>query len=149
LTTIILLTQGELGGDVGVRKKEFELAMQYWGFDYVTFRYPDMKLAYFPLNKMVDSVTKVVVNKNITALVSFHPNEITSGFDHPDHNRAGEITRLVSVGMKDGRKLIYWMSNNKPYLTKERNKYAKQFYSSQNIPIEVLKTIGESYLKIR
>lgn len=149
MTTIILLTQGELGGNVEVRKTEFNLAMQFWNFDNVKLNFPDMKLVYFPLEKMVDSVTKVVADKNITILVSFNPYEITPGFDHPDHNRAGEVTRLVSVGMKRKRKLILWNSRGKTYLTIERDKYAKRFYPSQKIPIKILKNIGESYLKIR
>ena len=123
--------------------------MKYWKFDYVTFKFPDMKLAYLPLEIMVNKVSRVVNNKNITILVSFHPNEITPGFDHPDHNRVGEVTRLVSVKMKDERKLIFWTSNDKPYLINERDKYAKNFYPSQKIPIKILKTIGESYLKVR
>ena len=81
--------------------------------------------------------------------VSFHPNEITPGFDHPDHNWVGEVTRLVSVEMRGERKLILWTSGGKPYLTEERDKYARQYYHSQKISKSILETIGESYLKIR
>jgi len=94
-------------------------------------------------------VARVIVDKNITALASFNPNEITFGFDHPDHNRVGEVTRLVSAGMTGERKLWLWTSGGKSYLTKKRYEYAKKFYLSQRIPKIILKNIGESYLKIR
>lgn len=143
------MTQGELGGDVEVREREFNLAMQYWGFDSVKFEFPDMKLAYFPLEKMVESMAIVVNENQVTTLVSFNHYEITPGFDHPDHNRAGEVVRLVSVGMRGERKLLFWTSGGESYLTQKRYEYAKKYYPSQKIPKIILKNIGESYLKIR
>jgi hypothetical protein len=123
--------------------------MKKWGFAYERFKFPDLGLMYFSLKKMVRAVSRVVLRKNITKLVSFYPYEVTSGFDHSDHNRAGEVARLISVGMKGKRKLIFWISDGKPYFIGKRDKYAKSFYPSQKIPIVTLKTIGESYLKIR
>jgi len=132
-----------------IRRTEFERAMKKWGFEYEIFKYPDLGLVYFSLKKMVWAVGEVVSRKNITVLVSFHPYEVTAGFDHPDHNRVGEVARLISVGMKGERKLIFWTSGGEPYLTRKRDKYVKKFYLSQEIPINTLKTVGESYLKIR
>ena len=123
--------------------------MDWWGFGYKRFRFPDLGLNFFPLKKMVKAIREVVSRERITILVSFNPNEIVSGFDHSDHNRAGEIARLVSVSMGGRRGLIFWESSGRATRTGERIKYVKEFYPSQKIPGNILKKLGESYLLIR
>ena len=148
-TTVILLTKGEKGNNPEKRISEFEIAMGWWGFDYKIFDFPDLELAYVPLKKMVDKVKSVVDENKITDLVSFSPFELTDGFDHPDHNMAGEVTRLVSTGMLGQRGLRLWTSSGKSDLIDERLEYARRFYPSQTIPREILEKIGESYINIR
>lgn len=146
---MILLTKGEKGKHPRARMGEFERAMSSWGFGYTILNFPDLKLAYVPLEKMVKKVSEVVEEKGITMLVSFSPYELTFGFDHPDHNQAGEVTRLVSTGAAGRRRLWLWTSRGKPMLVKERKWYAQRYYPSQDIPGRVLKHLGESYLVIR
>jgi len=141
------MTRGERGGNPEVRSKEFVRAMTSWRFEYEILDFPDLRLAYTDLETMVNRVT--VAAQGLTTLVSSSPNEITPGFEHPDHNRVGEVTRIVSTEASDKRGLLYWTSHGRATLTDERVAYAEGFYPSQKIPREVLKTIGESYLKIR
>lgn len=141
------MTRGERGGDPEVRSKEFSGAMTLCGFEYEILDFPDLRLAYTDLETMVRRVA--IAAHGLTTLVSFSPYEITPGFDHPDHNRTGEVTRFVSTESSGKRGLLFWTSHGRATLNDERFAYAKEFYPSQQIPREVLQTIGESYLKVR
>ncbi|MBP9817543.1 PIG-L family deacetylase [Candidatus Shapirobacteria bacterium] len=152
---MILLTKGEKGKNPKKRVGELGVAMNSWGFDYKILNFPDLELAYVPLKKMVDKVRNIVDKNKITDLVSFSPFELTYGFDHPDHNIAGEVTRLVSTGMSGHRGLRLWKSENNlqssdfNLLLEQRIQYVQRFYPSQKIPKEVLEKIGESYINFR
>lgn len=144
------MTQGELGGDREVRKREFVGAMDYWGFSYRLFKFPDLGLIFVPLEKMVKKVVEIIRKDKLTVLVSFWPNEVTYGFDHPDHNRAGEVARVASAMVLPKRPRLYlWTSIGKSSKVKERSGYVKKFYGSQFVDEKILKQIGESYLKVR
>ena len=148
-TTVIWLTQGGRGGDRRKRGAEFEAAMKWWGFDYEILNFPDLELVFTDLRVMVERVMGLVEDRRLTTLVSFDPREVTYGFDHPDHNRTGEVTRVVSTMMGGTRGLWFWRSRGRASLVDERVEYARRFYRSQKIPRAVLKQIGESYLKVR
>lgn len=123
--------------------------MGYWGFDYKILGFSDLELVFTDLRGMVEEIKRVAEEKELTILVSFNPGEITYGFDHPDHNRAGEVARVVSASMSGKRGLWFWNSRGEADLLGERVEYARRFYGSQKIPRSVLKQIGESYLKVR
>jgi len=143
------LTKGERGKHPELRVPEFVRAMSWWGFEYQILDFPDLGLAIYPLGKVVKKIGQIVNKLGISQLISFSPFELTIGFDHPDHNRAGEVTRLVSTAMTGSRGLWLWTSQGKLSLTNERVQYVKRFYPSQNISKKILAQIGESYLKIR
>jgi LmbE family N-acetylglucosaminyl deacetylase len=101
------MTQGERGGDRVGRKREFAAAMEYWGFDYRVLDFPDLGLIFIDLKRMVEEVAEIILKKRLSLLVSFDPREITFGFDHPDHNRAGEVTRVAGMlTSKNGQNCI-------------------------------------------
>ncbi len=124
--------------------REFRRAMAWWGFEYKIFSFPDRELAYFPLKTMATDISNYVEEVGVTTLMSFSPQELTFGFDHPDHNVTGAVTQLVSTGMTGDRGLWYWTSYGEPTFTKERYDYARKYYPSQKIPINILKNIGET-----
>lgn len=146
------MTQGEKGGNIKIRRKEFVGAMKHWGFDYVLFKFPDLELIFYPLKKMVLEVGKTIRKEKLTVLISFLPNEITYGFDHPDHNRTGEAVRIAGAMVLGKRpKLYFWTSLGNITRTIERYYYLKRFYKSQFKPeyLPILEQIGESYIKVR
>lgn len=128
---------------------EFSRAMNWWGFDFEVFRFPDLELAYVPLRRMVKEVTLVVEKRKIDTLISMNPFELTYGYDHPDHNRTGEVARLVSTGMSGRRGLLLWTGQGEATNTEARLEYAAQFYPSQVISRNILENVGEKYLVIR
>lgn len=142
-----MLTRGERGGDPEIRTREFVRAMNWWGFESEVLGFPDLRLIYVDLETVVKRVSLAVVGLDV--LVSFNPYEVTPGFDHPDHNRTGEVTRIVSTESSGKRGLLFWISQGQASLTNERVAYAKKFYPSQNIPGRILRKIGENYLKVR
>ncbi|MBI2465543.1 PIG-L family deacetylase [Candidatus Shapirobacteria bacterium] len=148
-THIILLTRGEKGKNPELRVGEFKKAMTWWGFDFTILNFPDRELSFLPIKEIVLETTKIIDRQMITSLMSFSPFEQTVGFDHPDHNVAGEVTRLVSVAMGGKRGLWLWRSSGKSSLLDDRVAYVRRFYPSQDIPKRVLSQIGESYLKVR
>lgn len=144
------MTQGELGGDKEIRRREFVAAMNYWGFSYRLFKFTDLGLIFVPLKQMVDEVVEVIRQDKLTVMVTFSPQEITYGFDHPDHNRTGEVARVASMlAGKNWPKLYLWTSMGKSSKVKERSEYVKKFYGSQFVDEKILKQIGESYIIIR
>ena len=146
------MTRGEKGGDKKERRMEFLTAMKHWGFEYVLFGFPDLELIFYPLKEMVTAVIKVIKKEKLTTLITFWPDEITYGFDHPDHNRTGEVARIAGTMILGHRpKLYFWNSNGKATRTRERYYYLKDFYKSQYKPeyLPILKQIGESYIKVR
>ena len=125
------------------------MAMNWWGFEYVILDFPDLGLAIYPLGKVVKKIGQIVNKLGISRLISFSPFELTIGFDHPDHNRAGEVARLVSTGMPGRRGLLLWTGQGMATSTDQRMEYARQFYPSQVISREILEKVGEKYLIIR
>ncbi len=138
-----------MGGDPKVRSDEFVRAMNYLKFEYKILNFPDRRLIMTRFSKMVEVVDKIVDDNKISMLVGFSPYEITRGFDHTDHNRSGEVVRQVSVAMKGKRKLWLWTSKGKPVLSQKRSDYVKRYYPSQQISFDILKQLGESYIKVR
>jgi LmbE family N-acetylglucosaminyl deacetylase len=128
---------------------EFSRAMNWWGFDFEVFKFPDLGLAYVPLQRMVREVARVVEEKKLDTIISMNPFELTYGYDHPDHNRTGEVARLVSTGMPGRRGLLLWTGDGEATSTDQRLDYAAQFYPSQVISREILEKVGEKYLVIR
>jgi LmbE family N-acetylglucosaminyl deacetylase len=146
------MTRGERGGDPEVRTKEFELAMNSWGFGYEVRDFADLELIFTDLKTMVIEVEEILRRKKISVVVSFDPREVTFGFDHPDHNRTGEIARIASSRILGSRpKLLFWTSRGKPRMVEKQMKYWQRFYPSQYQDRygEILKVIGEKYIEVR
>jgi LmbE family N-acetylglucosaminyl deacetylase len=79
-----------------IRQEEFTHAMDYWGASSHILSHGDLMLSEEPIGPQTLDVLNIVRNKQFGALFSFHPYELTPLFDHPDHNRAGEITKRVA-----------------------------------------------------
>lgn len=103
-----MLSWGDLGSvayDLGadqnkvekIRKLEFEQATRSKGIDSLGLHFGDLELAHLPFDLLVNSVLTVVRQRQFDMLVSFHPDEITHIFDHPDHQIAGQVTRYVGA----------------------------------------------------
>lgn len=117
--TVILLTLGELGTVASssgssygapasetltpsavaqIRQVEFERAMVELGADYQILGFGDFALSTMPFRNLALPLLNVLRSQDLAAVFSFHPFEITPGFDHPDHNLAGEATRFAASG---------------------------------------------------
>lgn len=144
-----MLTRGEKGQNPEKRDVEFVRAMNWWGFDFVRYDFPDLELYDFPLRRMVERVSEDVATRKIDTLVSFSPFVLTPGYDHPDHNRTGEVARVVSTAMSGSRRLILWVDGGESSSLDNRMKYVGDFYPSQVISREILEKVGEKYLVIR
>jgi hypothetical protein len=123
--------------------------MNWWGFDFVQYDFPDLELYDVPLRRMVERVGNDINSRGVDTLVSISPFVLTPGYDHPDHNRTGEVARIISTAMSGSRRLILWVDGGQPSLLDERMKYAKEFYPSQVISREILEKVGEKYLVVR
>ncbi|GIK84257.1 MAG: hypothetical protein BroJett025_08790 [Patescibacteria group bacterium] len=133
-----------------IRKQEAEAAMQFLGASLTILRFPDLGLPFVPLQELVAAVLPIVREVGADALFSFHPKEITNYFDHPDHNRAGEVAKYVraaadvahympkSAALKKRPELYLWTTKKqkmKIHLSEQtrahRNDYLTKCYPSQ------------------
>lgn len=104
------MTLGELGSVDGkenlspsdvaqVREQEFVGAMTSLGFSHKIFDLNDYSLSVLPLENLAIPLINILRQKDLAAVFSFHPFEITPGFDHPDHNAAGIATRFAASAL--------------------------------------------------
>lgn len=105
---VVFATDGALGGDAGVRRREVEHAAATLGIDEVmSLGYPDSGLATIepgafaavPLDEVTDRVEEIVATERATAFVAYDEFGI---YGHPDHvhvHRAGRalLTRRADL----------------------------------------------------
>lgn len=159
---IIFLTVGELGIQQGsgitpdemrkIREREAEQALNFLNATLTILSFPDLELSFIPFEQLVLSVLSEVRQHEADVLFSFHPNEVTREFDHPDHTIAGQVARYVSAAadvehllpdvsaQKTRPQLYLWTTEKKrankqillpKTVRKNRNHYLKEFYPSQ------------------
>lgn len=106
--TVIALTMGEVGIPShwstvtpiemkNIRREEFLHSLQSIGAMGISLDYPDLHVSLTPIEPVVQTTLKTVRDNKFGVLFSFHPNEVTPLFDHPDHNTAGVITKIVAA----------------------------------------------------
>ncbi len=106
--TVILLTLGELGipkDERGitpqtmrdVRFGEFDRATNALGVSREIMPFADLYMSEGAIGPLIPPVLSVVREKKFGVIFSFHPQEITPEFDHPDHQTAGMIARTVGA----------------------------------------------------
>lgn len=81
-----------------VRRQEFTQAMTSLGIAYEIFEFGDFSLSTMPFRNLALPLLNFLREKDLAAVFTFHPYEITPNFDHPDHNVAGEATRFAASG---------------------------------------------------
>ncbi len=103
------MTLGDLGSVDGqtelnpsevaeIRKKEFAQAMTSLGIAYEVMGFGDFSLSTMPFRNIALPLLNLLRAKDLGAIFTFHPYEITPNFDHPDHNLTGEATRFAAAG---------------------------------------------------
>lgn len=106
--TAIYLTLGEFGIQPhmkefspnqmkDIRREELNQAMRAMGMTSIALDLGDVRMSLMSDTELMKIVLPTVRKLNPGLLVSFHPHEITWGFDHPDHVRAGDIARFVGA----------------------------------------------------
>ncbi len=135
-----------------IRAEELKNAAGFLNASYKILSFPDLNLPFVSFESLVKSVLPIVRLQNIDTIFSFHPNETTRKFDHPDHNIAGQIARYVGAAadvknfmpeykvLSNRPKLYLWTSKNslathsmklsKP-VRKRRDEYLMENYPSQ------------------
>jgi LmbE family N-acetylglucosaminyl deacetylase len=135
-----------------IRREEFIHAMDYWSASYHILPYGDLMLSEEPIGPQTLDVLNIVRDKQFGSLFSFHPYEMTPIFDHPDHNRAGEITKRVAsvsdvdyyhpeIPALDFRPSLFFWTTDKSKVThvvplsektrQRREEYLFEYYPSQ------------------
>lgn len=107
--TVLTLTLGELGEtkdkpdiypeEMGrLRHSEFLSLTGALGIKAEKKDFPDTELSAPQILEQAKKVVLGFVRENKFGVIfSFHPNEVTPEFDHPDHNAAGEIARYAGA----------------------------------------------------
>lgn len=162
--TVLTLTLGELGEtkdkpdispeEMGkLRYGEFLSSTRVLGIKGEKKDFPDTELSAPHILEQAKKEVLGFVRKNKFGVIfSFHPNEVTQEFDHPDHNAAGEIARyagafsavknkITDTPPMDRRPELYlWTSNPElathhiitiPDLEQARKEHLATYYSSQ------------------
>lgn len=162
--TVLTLTLGELGetrdkSDISpeemgrLRYGEFLSSTEALGIKGAKKNLPDTDLSTSHiLEQEKREVLGFVRENKFGVIFSFHPNEVTTEFDHPDHNAAGEIARyagtfsavknkITDTPPMDRRPELYlWTSNPElathhilitPDLGTARKEHLATYYSSQ------------------
>jgi|GEM_PF-1799186 len=159
---LIFLTAGELGITLSsqlkpaemaiIRQNEAIRAMEFLGASLTILNFPDLHLAFIPLEILISAVLPIIRADNTDAIFSFDPNETTTSFDHPDHNVAGQVAKYVGAAsdvkhffpqteaLKQRPELYLWTSKSapanrslqlSPAARNNRNNYLTNFYPSQ------------------
>ncbi len=158
----IYLTLGELGipansiispSEMGkIRTQEIESAAVAMNITLSLLRFPDMHLPFIPMPDLITATLPIIRELNTRAVFSFHPQEITSEFDHPDHTVAGQVARHVGAAadvkhfypntpaMTSRPELYLWTTQQKcanstlpitPQIASRRANYLEQHHRSQ------------------
>jgi LmbE family N-acetylglucosaminyl deacetylase len=143
-----------------VRRQEFTKAMTSLGIAYEVFEFGDFSLSTMPFRNIALPLLNSLREKDLAAVFTFHPYEITPNFDHPDHNLTGEATRFAASGqdvknlkvgsLADGKtefpattdrpELYFWTTNEDQAThqlkigkksSRRRQKYLSENYPSQ------------------
>lgn len=159
---VIFLTAGELGIPQNstisplemkeIRKSEAKQAMNFLQATVTFLDFADLHLSFIPIQQMVSSVLPLIREFETDALFSFHPQEITTAFDHPDHTVAGNVARFVGTAadvshfmpqytaLNKRPELYLWTTQNsshchtfslKEQSRQNRNEYLMRYYPSQ------------------
>lgn len=161
--TVIALTLGEVGIPSEwpsvtpeqmkqIRRNEFTHSMEALGTSGIALDHGDLRMSLAPPEPAVKDVLKIVREQQFGVLFSFHPYEVTPVFDHPDHNTAGIVTKLVAAAadvrhfypeypaMSERPELFFWTSDTKTATQKlplpagarkRRNQHLIEQYPSQ------------------
>lgn len=135
-----------------IRAEELKNAAGFLNASYKILSFPDLHLPFVPFELLVKSVLPIVRSENIDSIFSFHPNEFTRKFDHPDHNIAGQLARYVGAAadvknfmpehkvLSSRPNLYLWTSENSlathsmklnKSVRKSRDEYLMENYPSQ------------------
>ncbi len=143
-----------------IRRLEFAQAMTSLGIAYEIFEFGDFSLATMPFRNIALPLLNLLREKDLAAIFTFHPYEITPDFDHPDHNLTGEAARFAATGQNikhlkvgpqangkqevqatNSRPELYFWTTNESQAThqikvgkksnKRRQKYLSENYPSQ------------------
>lgn len=81
---------------IAIRQPEFAHAMSALGATGMSLSFPDMGLAFVPLETMVKPVLEIARDLNTGTIFSFDMFNIVREVEHPDHRKTGEVALYVA-----------------------------------------------------